>query len=53
MKRIREIWAESTFPVLKREYDLIKMRKRVLSRAKEECLLSTFALNLKRMVMAI
>ncbi len=53
MKRLRGIWAEGTFSVLKREHNLMRMKKRGLSRAKEESLLSALALNLKRMVMAI
>lgn len=53
MKRLRGIWAEGTFAVLKREHNLIKMKKRGLSRAKEECLLSALALNLKRIVRVI
>lgn len=53
MKRLRGIWAEGTFSVLKREHNLMKIRKRGLSRAKEECLLSALALNLKRMVKAV
>ena len=50
MKRLRGIWAEGAFAVLKREHNLIKAKKRGLQRVKEECLLSALALNLKRMV---
>lgn len=50
MKRLRSIWSEGTFAVLKREHNLVKMKKRGLFRAKEECLLSALALNLKRMI---
>ena len=53
MKRLRSIWAEGTFSVLKREHNLMSMKKRGLFRANEECLLSALALNLKRMVRAI
>jgi hypothetical protein len=53
MKRLRGIWAEGTFAGLKREHNLIKIKKRGLSRAKEECLLSALTLNLKRIVRVI
>jgi hypothetical protein len=53
MKRLRGIWAEGTFAVLKREHNLIKIKKRGLHRATEECLLSALSLNLKRMVKAL
>jgi hypothetical protein len=53
MKRLRGIWAEGTFAVLKREHNLSKIKKRGLYRAAEECLLSALALNLKRMVKAM
>ena len=51
--RLRQIWAEGTFSVLKREHKLKKMQKRGLQRATEECLLSATALNLKRLVKAM
>ncbi|MCI8364111.1 MAG: hypothetical protein HFG34_04075 [Eubacterium sp.] len=41
--RLRQIWAEGTFAVLKREHKLNKIQKRVLQRATEECLLSATA----------
>ena len=50
MKRLRGIWAEGAFAVLKREHNLDTITKRSLHRATEECLLSALALNLKRMV---
>jgi len=53
MKRLRGIWAEGTFAVLKREHNLAKATKRGLQRVKEECLLSALALNLKRIVKAL
>lgn len=53
MKRLRGIWAEGAFSVLKREHNLSKAKKRGLQRVSEECLLSALALNLKRMVKAI
>lgn len=53
MMRMRAIWAEGTFAVLKLEHNLKTIRKRGLLRATEESLLSAIALNLKRMVKAI
>lgn len=50
MMRLRKIWAEGSFSVLKREHCLSKIPKRGILAANEECLLSTMALNLKRMV---
>ena len=51
--RLRRIWAEGTFAVLKREHKLNKIQKRGLQKATEECLLSATALNLKRLVKAV
>ena len=53
MMRLRKIWAEGSFSVLKRKHCLSKIRKRGIPAVKEECLLSIMALNLKRMVKAI
>lgn len=53
MMRLRKIWAEGSFSVLKREHCISKIRKRGISAATEECLLAAMALNLKRMVKAI
>ena len=53
MMRLRKIWAEGSFSVLKREHCISKIRKRGILVAREECLLSAMALNLKRMVHAI
>lgn len=50
MMRLRKIWAEGSFSVLKREHCLSKIRKKGILAATEECLLSAMALNLKRMV---
>ena len=50
MKRLRSIWAEGAFAVLKREHNLSRTKKRGLQRVKEEFLLAALALNLKRMV---
>ena len=53
MMRLRKIWEEGSFSVLKREYCLSKIGKRGIPAVTEECLLSAMALNLKRMVRAI
>ena len=53
MMRLRKIWAEGSFSVLKREHCLSKIKKRDIPAVTEECLLSAMALNLKRMVRAI
>ena len=53
MMRLRKIWAEGSFSVLKREHLMAKIRKWGIQRAHEECLLSALALNLKRMVAAL
>ena len=52
MMRLRKIWAEGSFSVLKREHCLSKIRKRGIPAVTEECLLSVMDLNLKRMVKA-
>ncbi len=52
MMQLRKIWAEGSFSVMKREHCLSKIRKRGISAAIEECLLSAMALNLKRMAKA-
>ena len=53
MMRLRRIWAEGSFSVLKREHCISKIRKRGIPAATEECLLAAMALNLKRMAKAI
>lgn len=52
MMRLRKIWAEGSFSVLKREHCISKIRKRGILAATEECLLAATALNLKRIVNA-
>jgi transposase len=52
MMRLRAIWSEGTFSVLKREHKLRTIKKRGMLNANEECLLAAVALNLKRMVKA-
>ncbi len=49
MMRLRKIWAEVSFSVLKREHCISKIRKRGILATTEECLLAAMALNLKRM----
>ena len=53
MMRLRKIWAEGSFSVLKREHCISSIRKRGILAATEECLLAAMALNLKRMVNTI
>jgi hypothetical protein len=53
MKRVRGIWAEGAFAVLKREHNLSTITKRNIHRATEECLLSALALNLKRIAKVV
>ena len=53
MMRLRKIWVEGSFSVLKREHCISRIRKRGILAAMEECLLAAMALNLKRMVNAI
>lgn len=53
MMRLRKIWAEGSFSVLKREHCISRIRKRGILATTEECLLAAMALNLKRMVNAI
>ena len=53
MMRLRKIWAEGSFSVLKREHCISKFRKRGILAATEEWLLAAMALNLKRMVNAV
>ena len=49
MMRLRKIWAEGSFSVLKREHCISKIQIRGILAATEECLLVAMALNLKRM----
>lgn len=53
LMRLRQIWAEGTFAVLKREHKLNRIQKRGLQKATEEYILSATALNLKRMIKAV
>jgi len=53
VKRLRGIWAEGTFAVLKKFHNLKRHRKRGIYRATEKCLLSATALNLKRFIKAV
>lgn len=53
LMRLRQIWSEGTFAVLKQEHKLNRIQKRGIRNATEECLLSATALNLKRLVRAV
>ena len=48
--RLRQIWCEGSFAVQKARHNLKHLLRRGLEVAKEHCLLSATALNLKRMV---
>ncbi|ASN94879.1 MULTISPECIES: transposase [Enterocloster] len=51
--RLRQIWAEGTFAILKQEHKLNKIHKRGLQKSLEECLLLATALNLKRLIKTV
>lgn len=51
--KLRGIWAEGSFAMLKREHKLNSIQKHGILKAKEECLLACIAANLKRMAKAI
>ena len=53
MMKNRKIWTEGSFAAMKREHNLLKIRKRGILAATEECLLSAMSSNLKRMAKAI
>lgn len=46
--KLRQIWIEGRFSVLKREHKLSRLQKRGLIKAKEECILACLANNLKK-----
>lgn len=50
--RLRNIWVEDTFAILKREHNLKRINKRGILCVEEESLFVAMALNLKRMVKA-
>lgn len=50
--KLRGIWAEGSFAMLKREHKLNLIQKHGILKAKEECLLACIAANLKRIVKA-
>lgn len=53
IQRLRRIWCEGTFGVLKMQHNMATTYKRGLVNIQEQCLLSACALNIKRMVKAI
>lgn len=53
VQRLRRIWCEGTFGILKQEHNLRTTYKRGIKNVTEQCLLSAVALNLKRIVKAI
>jgi hypothetical protein len=53
VQRLRRVWCEGTFGILKQEHNLAKTYKRGIRNVLEHCLFSALALNLKRMVKAL
>jgi transposase len=53
VQRLRRIWCEGTFGVLKTQHNMATTYKRGIVNVQEQCLLSASALNIKRMVKAL
>lgn len=53
IQRLRRIWCEGSFGVLKTQHNMAMTYKRGLINIQEQCLLSASALNIKRMVKAL
>jgi hypothetical protein len=53
IQRLRRIWCEGTFGILKTQHNMAMTYKRGLVNIQEQCLLSASALNIKRMVKAL
>jgi len=53
IQRLRRIWCEGTFGILKSQHNLEKTYRRGIVNVQEQCLLSASALNIKRMVKAL
>lgn len=53
IQRLRRIWCEGSFGVLKAQHNMAMTYKRGLVNIQEQCLLSASALNIKRMVKAL
>ncbi|MDQ0885976.1 transposase [Paenibacillus sp. V4I9] len=51
-KRLRSIWCEGTFGIMKQSHNLSRTYKRGIRNATEHCLFSALALNIKRMIKA-
>ena len=53
IQRLRRIWCEGTFGILKTQHNMATTYKRGLANIQEQCLLSAVALNIKRMIKAL
>jgi hypothetical protein len=53
IQRLRRIWCEGTFGVLKTQHNMATTYKRGIVNVREQCLLSASALNIKRMLKAL
>lgn len=53
IQRLRRIWCEGTFGILKTQHNMATTYKRGIVNIQEQCLLSASALNIKRMVKAL
>jgi len=53
IQRLRRIWCEGTFGILKSQHNLAKTYRRGIVNVQEQCLLSASALNIKRMIKAL
>jgi len=52
VQRLRRIWSEGTFGIMKQQHNLAKTYKRGIRNVLEQCLFSALAINIKRMVKA-
>jgi len=53
IQRLRRIWCEGSFGILKTQHNMVMTHKRGLVNIQEQCLLAASALNIKRMVKAL
>ncbi|WP_158607027.1 IS1182 family transposase [Paenibacillus ginsengarvi] len=53
LMRLRSIWCEGTFGIMKQSHNLSRTHKRGIRNATEHCLFSALSLNIKRMIKAI
>lgn len=53
IQRLRRVWCEGSFGILKTQHNMATTYKRGIVNVQEQCLLSASALNIKRMVKAL